>query len=172
MLNSLQVKTLTQLPGKDKTGKPIPPIQTTSQQLNPQLKDWLKAGAETNHAPADSIVPEELTHRLNNAQQRAIGIDTSPGASAGATDDRVIPNTVDNPDDYAPLPGNAAVEPTKFPDTSGPNVNVTPSFEPTGTDQTIAYAKAALNANPDARDEILRRLQGMGIDPSSLDEAA
>lgn len=42
------------------------------------------------------------------------------------------------------------------------------NFTPTRTDQTLQHARNALAANPGARDEIMRRLASMSINPSLL----
>jgi hypothetical protein len=63
------------------------------------------------------------------------------------------------------LPGNDAEDQID----AGPKQgSLQPTFTPTNTDIMLQHARNALAANPNARAQILQRLQGMGISPDYL----
>ena len=72
-----------------------------------------------------------------------------------------------NPVDPAPLPGTSDGDTSDGDTTSAARI-VSPDFAPSPSQMLLAQARAVLNQNPDAHDEIMRRLALNGVDPNLL----
>lgn len=102
----------------------------------------LDAAGKTDFSRGTDQTPEIFTEKYKSKQP--LGIDYNNPDQSGPT----LPEP-----DLPPLQGT---EPTSS------------IGAPTNTDVTLSHAKAALAANPQARDEIVKRLAGMQIDPKLL----
>jgi hypothetical protein len=119
----------------------------------------LDAGERTDFSHGADKTPEMLTEKYKKGG--ALGVDY--GAGGNANPDYIDPN--EEAAHRMETEQSIPVEPAALPDQSSARPA---GFAPTKTDQILNYARKALAANPDARDEIARRLAGMNINPRLL----